>query len=407
MDKGFRFIPPSPSCLDWLGHLVELGKIDNGKREHIVSEIRAINEKSFVESPIYLRALSGIGAFISGSLVIYFLYTFGLFELAQLNLALSGLLLIGSATFLYHRGLSSVGLRQDFLFQIALTLLQAGKVALVTGLVDGAHEWFNVSWSWSIAAILGLVAILNFMLFPSSIERFIAALSFFLGLWASLLIDSPDQWEGGLFLVLLGMHLLGLAAFLKWGWMRRKLTSLYDALLVSLCIAVGIIATFVKLVAAGETTATFSSLSIGFSALAQKWPSQIMLTAALMLLVLWVAGRHRIGRNEPVLITCIGIMLLGIFSDPGIVLALGLMILGYATHRPIHSLLGVAFALAFGFYYYYALDLSLLQKSAILVISGLLLLAAAAYIYWRRWYQGPEMRFRHEENAQEEEVGSA
>ena len=48
---------------------------------------------------------------------------------------------------------------------------------------------------------------------------------------------------------------------------------------------------------------------------------------------------------------------------------------------------GLYFALAFGVRFYYALQLSLLEKSVILVASGLLLLMAAGYIHWRGWHK--------------------
>ena len=126
-------------------------------------------------------------------------------------------------------------------------------------------------------------------------------------------------------------------------------------------------------------------IGIGLSSLALKWPVQGLLTVALMALILWVAGRHRARPSEAIILSLVGAVLLGVLSDPGILLALGIMVLGYATHRPQHSLLGLLFAIGFGWHFYYALELTLLQKSLTLVTSGMLLLAAAAYMHRRGW----------------------
>ena len=103
-------------------------------------------------------------------------------------------------------------------------------------------------------------------------------------------------------------------------------------------------------------------------------------------LALWVAGRKGSLRREPVVASLVGIIALVVLSNAGILLAISLMILGFATHRPGHTLLGLLFALLFGFFYYYNLDLTLLQKSVILIVSGTLLLLGSGYIYWRGWY---------------------
>ncbi|PLW74938.1 DUF4401 domain-containing protein [Cohaesibacter celericrescens] len=387
MYEAFKLVLDAPDAARWLAYLrQQKPEIEPATLEAISNEIVATDAQTHHETPLYLRALSGIGAIISGFLILYLLYLFGLFELDQISLSVNGLVLMSVATLLYRSGLNSTGLKQDFLFQIGLTLLQAGKVSLISGLAMVAYDILDLGFAWPIVIILGLVAVLSFLLFPSSLERFVAASSFLISLWVCLLLDTSARWQGGMFTLLVIVHLFGIAAFLHWSILRRHVLALYDALLVSLCIGVGIIATFIKLTALGQVPQAVASFSLGLAGFSEKWPTQIALALALLALIFWVAGTGRSKLSEPLLAACAGVLVLTLISDPGILLALGLMILGYATHRPAHILLGLAFALGFGFYYYYALDLTLLQKSAILIASGLLFLAAAGYIRWRRWH---------------------
>ena len=200
-----------------------------------------------------------------------------------------------------------------------------------------------------------------------------------------MLKDSPDDFELAGFNIMLVAHILALAAFLRWPLVRQKLTSLYDALLISLCLAVGVIQSFVSI--GHQVWLDVSDDVQVFLGLGYRWSVEIILGVALITLILWIAGRKGSLGREPVVASLLGAVALALLSNAGILLAIGLMILGFATHRPGHTMLGLLFAFFFGFLYYYNLDLSLLQKSMILIMSGALLLLASGYIYWRGWYR--------------------
>ncbi|WP_319530901.1 DUF4401 domain-containing protein [uncultured Cohaesibacter sp.] len=385
--ESYRLIKDAPRVPAWLDFARRTDGLTPRDESAIRDEILAIKDRETTESPLYLRALSGIGAIVSGLLLLYLLYLFGLFKLGDINLIINGLVLMVVSTLLYRSGMGKTGIGQDYLVQTALTLLQAGKVSLITGLAQMIDTLFDLSWAWPMAAILGIVAILSFLLFPSSIERFVSAITFLLSLWICLLIDGPENGRAFAFTVLVAAHLIALASFLVFPGVRRVLTSFFDALIVSLCVGVGIISTFIKMQGLGKVDLDVVDMSVDLGGIAQKWPLQILLTLALLALVVWVAGRHRAKPTEPMLVAFAGICLLGLVADPAIVLALGLMIVGYATHRPVHSMLGLLFAIGFGCHYYYILEMTLLQKSAVLVLSGLVFLFGAAVIYWRGWHE--------------------
>lgn len=383
--KGYRFLMEAPGMSQWVSFLQTRGLVRDEELADISRDILVIKTRENKEAPVYLRALSAIGAVISGFLLLYLLYLFGLFDLSETNLSINGLLFIGLAALLHARGLRKTNLARDFYIQLALTLLQAGKVALVTGLAQIVHDTFGLDWFWTVSAILGLIMLLSFFAFPSSIERFVASFAFLVSLWICLLKDSPDDFELAGFNIMLVAHILALAAFLRWPLVRQKLTSLYDALLISLCLAVGVIQSFVSI--GHQVWLDVSDDVQVFLGLGYRWSVEIILGVALISLILWIAGRKGSLGREPVVASLLGAVALALLSNAGILLAIGLMILGFATHRPGHTMLGLLFALFFGFLYYYNLDLSLLQKSMILIMSGALLLLASGYIYWRGWYR--------------------
>lgn len=383
--KGYRFLLEAPGVSQWISFLQTRGLVRDEELADISRDILVIETRENKEAPVYLRALSAIGAVISGFLLLYLLYLFGLFDLSETSLSINGLVFIGVAALLHARGLRKTNLARDFYIQLALTLLQAGKVALVTGLAQIVHDTFGLDWFWTVSAILGLIMLLSFFAFPSSIERFVASFAFLVSLWICLLKDSPDDFELAGFNIMLVAHILALAAFLRWPLVRQKLTSLYDALLISLCLAVGVIQSFVSI--GHQVWLNVSDDVQVFLGLGYRWSVEIILGIALISLILWIAGRKGSLGREPVVASLLGAAALALLSNAGILLAIGLMILGFATHRPGHTMLGLLFALFFGFLYYYNLDLSLLQKSMILIMSGALLLLASGYIYWRGWYR--------------------
>ena len=347
----------------------------------------ALDEREGEATPLYLKALSAIGAILTGLLLLLLLYLLGMFNLDPAVLMVNGLLLIGAAKLSHHGGLRKSGLLGEYLVQLGLTLLQAGKVAFISGWAFSIFDLFNdpTGSLWPITLGVWLVGGVTFVLFPSGLERFIAAFSALLASWWTLMHDVPALYQSPAFLGCVAAHLIILAACLRWGWIRRRFEALFSALLLSLCAGIGYIAAWLPMAEAGHLGGADQSIGIGLSSLALKWPVQGLLTVALMALILWVAGRHRARPSEAIILSLVGAVLLGVLSDPGILLALGIMVLGYATHRPQHSLLGLLFAIGFGWHFYYALELTLLQKSLTLVTSGMLLLAAAAYVHRRGW----------------------
>jgi len=120
--------------------------------------------------------------------------------------------------------------------------------------------------------------------------------------------------------------------------------------------------------------------------LPKAWP----LTAVFVLLLVWlatqVAREHGKAPTDPTVAAAIaGATAIGALtsSTPAVSGALMLVMLGFDRRRG--GLVGLAASFLVGFLgiYYYSLALSLLQKSAVLVASGAVCLAAAAFFHAR------------------------
>ena len=120
----------------------------------------------------------------------------------------------------------------------------------------------------------------------------------------------------------------------------------------------------------------------------ESFLTNIVVTIGLIALFAWVAkGRNKL-KTEPLLLACIGALLLGIISAPSILFAIALMVLGYAKHEKKLTIIGGLLMPVFLFYYYYNLEVSLLVKSLILIGSGMVLLVGSFYMQYKGWSKG-------------------
>ncbi len=383
-------LPKDLTASQWL---IEMERNGEGlDKTALAKAMIQIEQRQDQDNPLYLRALAGIGAIIAGALFFYLLYFLGFLDFGSPSLVVNGAIFMGGAALLYRAGLAkgapggqqTPSLKQDFLIQSALTLLQIGKITFVFGAAQLLDDSLGWTGAWAITAILFLVGSYSYLIFPSSLERFIAAITVLLSVWVSLLISEKQGTQIALYhLVLLG-HFAAIGLFLYRSVWRRHLPGLFDALLISLCFGIGIVA----------MEADIGALSLALLPIgpAISVSVQILLASMIILLILWVAGGRHAARHPAVMAAMAGVVCLALLSDAGILLALGLLIMGYATHRAHQIALGLAFAVYFVARYYYYFDLTLAQKSLILILSGGLLLAGAAILHRFGWNRVPSTK---------------
>ena len=244
-------------------------------------------------------------------------------------------------------------------FSIAFMIM--GKFLFTYGL------FWTLESSWAITWALLIITGMTYPFYKTErlLSSFAVLLSIFLNILSSNDVgDSTREWLlNGFFL----LQFAGAAILLMHGKIQRDYLPLCYALVCSLCVSV--------------LTVSFS----GLSAIVDSTFINIVLTGGLIALFGWVAGGIEKLKSEPLVMASTGAVILGLISAPGILLAIGLMVLGYAKHEE-HLMIGGALLMpVFLFFYYYNLDISLMQKSGTLMGSGIVLLAGSLYMKHKNW----------------------
>jgi len=312
-------------------------------------------------APWYVRLLSAFGAWLAAALLAGFFVAAELFKHGGGALAF-GLLLLAAACVVRSR------VRNDFAVQAALAAAVAGEALVLVGADDA---WHLRDQKLALLALALNAAVVVALADP--VGRFLAS-AFAVG--CALFVAYDERWEGLVILVLL---LLGAGTLAVWlappSWGGARWRAIRPPLGVAL--AAGFLGGLALILAdhpwrdrSGDVL-----LTAGITALAAC-------------LVAWILRAHRGSlRSEAGIVALVGIVLLGAvgWRTPGIVGATAVLALGY--HRREVVLFGLAIAAFVGFagWYYYSLELTLLEKSGVLALSGAVALGAREYL--RRRHQ--------------------
>jgi hypothetical protein len=336
----------TPTVGDVVRSLTTRGLFDAGKAPAVSALLRKPDPRS--AKPLFLQGLAGLGAWIAAIFFIAAILAGGGGR-EQAFLA-EGLVLIGLATGL--RRVSS----QVFPTQFALALSMAGHILALIGAGQGSRSAFPVAG----AAVLLSAAL--YPLYPDPAHRFLSCLTA-ASCAAGWLIC--DHLYAGLH-VLLPLDVLGLGLLFLRPGLRPALRPMAFAL-----------ATFLPALLAAMSFQQLRAECTG-------WPARIILALGVAGLVVAVAGRRNL-RREPVVVALGATLLLGTFTAPGLLAAIGLLVLGYHRRERLLVGLGVAGFTGFLWHFYYALEMDLGMKSALLMASGALLLGARWILSRRPW----------------------
>lgn len=308
------------------------------------------------DTPWYLKLLMGVGAWVATGLFLLFLAVADVFRHESV-LVILGLLMVGAGVVLRLR--TEVAM----LGQVALSLSFVGQVMTVFGVGAMGGEETGAS---AVALVLSLVLI---VLFRDPIHRFVSTVSAMVAL-AFLLIELSAELAPSIAYVLL---VAATVAF----WQRKPAL-------------IGLEAQLQAPVGHGLAVSLLV-MAVPFSL---EWGDdgwrRIVASLALTLGVLFVVARtFGIPQRRPDVLAygTLGVTLLvgvATLQVPGIQAALVLMVIAMNRRDPL--LLGEA-AVAFAYFlswYYYSLELTLLHKSAALIVSGGLLLGAWRLLHHAR-----------------------
>ena len=302
------------------------------------------------ELPLYVSVLVGIGALISSAFFIHSLASILDFATHPI---FWGLVCVGSALLLTKMSAKDKNtVSHSFLITTSFCAMLMGKPLCVIGLADMIR--FDGVWEYPLATLIITAA--TYHVYPLSIDRFVWTVAIFILLFIAIHIKRPPSI---LIETIRNLSVLTqvIMAFvlLTHPKVKRDYRPMAYAAAFSLCITVTYI----------EKNLTFVNT---------------ILTMSLMGLMGWAASTMKKLKTAPFMVASLGAVLLGVIGAPGMILAICLMILGHAKHDKLLLFMGGIIMPLFLFRYYDDLDMTLLEKSGMLVANGLLFLAGRGYM---------------------------
>lgn len=307
--------------------------------------------------PWYLRAAIGLGAWLATGFFLGFLLFFVEIENGIVRV-LVGLALIAFAVWRRH------GTTSEFVRHASVAAALAGFALLIAGLYDQ----FDARATGVMVVFLSAALI---RLMPDSVFRFLATLTMVAAIYVSIVDErSARGYE------LVTVVVVALAAVV-WRFRVRDRSPDVEDMLRPVGYAI-VVAMFIALLIGMSTHLGRLSFDTGRWLIVGRMTT-IAITIAFVVLV-WKIIDEQDGAalNNPAAVAAlVGAVALGAttLTSPGI--TAGAVVLTLAFDRRDTVLLGmaIAFLLVFGAVYYYALHLTLLEKSGVLAASGALLLA--------------------------------
>jgi uncharacterized membrane protein len=339
----------------------------------------ALQNAADTTTPWYARVIAGFGAWVATGFLIGFLVITDIVD-DETGAMIVGVILFAAAIYV-RRG---AGPEEEFKRQLALAGSLAGQVLVIVGVRAETES----------TAAAGLVALATsaivIPLVRDQAHRFMAGLIGSIALIA-LMASFELAWTIGSLgplgtIVVRGSDIAAtvLVALVAYVWrvgIRERSREMAEMLEP---VGYGALAGLLVMLVFSSWFVALADLVRGQRAGAAAWvlgpATTIAIAIALMMLMVTIF--HEVRVNSLTIATPILLALLTL-STPGIMAAIGLLVLGFDRRNRILIGLAIAFLVKFLSVYYYSLRMTLLEKSIVLVASGLVLLAARAYLELR------------------------
>ena len=321
------------------------------------------------EVPVYLRILTLIGALIASGFFFLFLAISGILD--EDGFLILGLVFVAAAYGLLVAAKKSNPILQVFFITCSFTILAVGKILFVIGFVEMFGDLFSLrSRGEQRVALLGigLATVLTYKLFPFVLDRFISS-CFFLGLFIEIVIALPDLDSDVMPVVAAWiMNFFFLTYMICAGFLllHEKVKKLYDPVAYALiCTLLGL-----AVMQSGLMSEPKLEPVLGF----EIWLPNFIAGFGLLYLLSHAVGGFKKQMDSQAIVIAVGVILLALFTNAGILLSIMLTVFGRMNHRRLVSFIGWISLTGFLIYYYYQMDFSLETKSYVLLGSGILLL---------------------------------
>ena len=316
--------------------------------------------ESDVTTPWYVRTMLGIAGWIGAMFLLGFVGVGFAFVVKSAIAALFfGALLCGAAIMLFR-----IKANSDFASQFAFAVSLAGQALIFVGLFREFSSQIN-----TISLLIMFVEAILFLLLPNFVHRVWTAS---IGILAALILLNN-----------LGLYTytsaLLIAAF-SWVWLNEFNYAQRGSLIRALGYGCALICIFALLTRTGTWSWQLWSHAFRLPGGALNfWIGATLIAVTLMVVVVKLLGREGVAPTSArggVALAAAALLALLSFKAPGIVISMIILLIGYAHGNRVLAGLGILSMLAYLSHYYYILHITLLQKSVLLMGSGIILLAA-------------------------------
>jgi uncharacterized membrane protein len=345
-----------------------------------LARVRAALEGSAdTTPPWYARVIAGFGAWVATGCLIGFLVIVDLVD-NDTAAMIVGALLVAAGVFARRQSAP----HQDFLRQLSLAVSLAGQVLVVVG-VRAATESTAVAGLAALAMSGVVIAMV-----PDQAHRFMAALTGSIALIATMASFKLAWYAGSVGplgdVVLRGSDiatalLIGVVAYVWRVDVRERSPETTEMLEP---VGYGVIAAVLVMLVFSSWFVELEGFTRGGRSGAAPWTlgAGTTIVIAIALSALMVAILHELRATSVTAVTPI-LLAVVTLSTPGIIAAVALLALGFDRRNRVMIGIATVFLVKFLSMYYYSMKLTLLEKSVVLVASGLLLLAARVYLELR------------------------
>ncbi|HVY06491.1 MAG TPA: DUF4401 domain-containing protein [Burkholderiales bacterium] len=313
-------------------------------------------------TPWYVRVMLGIAGWFGAMFLMGFVgAAFAVVYKTPAAGLVIGALMCGGATALFRAKADS-----DFFEQFGLAVSLAGQALIGFGLGSLFTEDIGV-----IALLFALVEVALFLLIPNFLHRVLSAAAA-----GGALVVAMMDW--GLYFYTNAI-VFGVFA---WAWLNEFRLVRRGVEMRALAYGMTLLAIY-ELVMLAEARLLREAMrghghpAIGGEIAAWLGPAAIGVITVVVVWRLLVRQRVAVDRGPGLAALAAAVVVaLVSFDAPGLGIGVTIVLLGYANGNRVLTGLGIAALLAYWSYYYYSLQITLLQKSAILACAGVALLLA-------------------------------
>ncbi|MGE3319791.1 MAG: DUF4401 domain-containing protein [Candidatus Berkiella sp.] len=338
------------------------------------AEAFVLCQKNIEHAPIYIHILLGFGALLGCSFAIGLLKVSGIIDWNNdLSLIMYGGIFIGLAIILHYALRHTEELLHSFGLQLSCILMLIGKVLFMFGMTYKLHTLFpRIGESWLATLSIAMVVLPTYFLFPVGLDRFLSTLA----LLVALLANSLFQYHHNIVFFSYYIALLALTGIL----LNYKNKSYdFEAITYASICTLGFCSIYLC------SSVDYLKPVINLKLMIPWVFFNLILSVAIIAQIVAIVRIPKPINHLTFWAACLGMLILGIASTNGILFGIGLLIIGYGKHRLTLIIAGAIFFALFIFDYYYSINLTLAQKSAVIAGSGAILLLVRMALQHEKW----------------------